>query len=474
MRIAIIGGGASGTLVAVQLLRNVAGHALHIQLIEKSGAPGPGLAYATRSPQHLLNVPAARMSALPDDAEHFLRWLRRRDRAAAAGSFAPRGTYGEYLRALLREALEQATPGARVEIVAGEAVSVRHRAAVRPFAEPPGPPVYQVALRSGRVLTADRVVLALGNFPPVDPPLERGDWCRFRFYRRNPWQPEALQDLRGDEPLLLIGTGLTAVDCLAELHNRGHRGRIIAVSRHGLLPHAHECGSATHAMNGELSGANSVRKLLRVLRDGAAHATALERGWRGVMDAVRPRVQVLWLALPAAERSRFLRHARAYWDVHRHRVAPEVHAIVQGQRSTGQLDVRAARLVRCREESRGAGTSAVVTLRRRGGHATDELAAARVINCTGPATRLDAADSPLLRTLLDTGLARGDPLGLGLDVDARGALLDCRGRPSDALFAIGPLRRGVLWETTAIPEIRVQAAELADTLRASVAARQTL
>jgi uncharacterized NAD(P)/FAD-binding protein YdhS len=200
------------------------------------------------------------------------------------------------------------------------------------------------------VVSAERVVLALGNFPPADPPLRQGEFRGAARYHRNPWSPAALSGLGSDDSLLILGTGLTAIDVLAELDARGHRGCIAAVSRHGLLPQAHECGAIAHELNGALAGGRTVRRLVHVVREAAARALAQKSDWRGVMDALRPHVQELWRSLPQTERARFLRHGRAYWDVHRHRIAPEIEARVQAMRRRGQLTVRAARLIEYREE----------------------------------------------------------------------------------------------------------------------------
>ena len=89
------------------------------------------------------------------------------------------------------------------------------------------------------------------------------------------------------------------------------------------------------------------------------------------------------------------------------------------------------------------------------------LRVASIVNCTGPTGDVRSGRSRLLETLCAAGTARPHPLGLGLDTCAGGALRDAHGQEHETLFAIGPLRRGELWETTAVPEIRAQAQALA-------------
>jgi uncharacterized NAD(P)/FAD-binding protein YdhS len=179
--------------------------------------------------------------------------------------------------------------------------------------------------------------------------------------------------------------------------------------------------------------------------------------WRGVIDALRPVTQEIWKTLDYAERRRFLRHARSYWEAHRHRIAPQAGAVISKMISSGQLQLHAGRIIRYAETD----AAAEVTLRRRADGISQQLVVDRVINCTGPASDYRKVNDPLISSLFIQGLSRPDPVFLGLNVNSDGALLDADGIPSKSLFAIGPARRGFAFETTAVPEIRVQAAQLA-------------
>jgi len=431
--VAIVGGGACGTLVAVQLLRHARGP-WRIALVERSGALARGLAYGPAESCHLLNVPAAGMSALPDDPGHFVRWS-----GAAPDAFVPRTVYGAYLEALLIDAHARAAPGVTLQLLCGEALS----AAVEDGA-------VRIALREGGEILARAAVLALGNLSGPDLAVPDGGLYESPLYRRSPWERGALDGVSPEADVLLLGSGLTMVDAALALERRGHRGRIHALSRHGLLPQIH--GDASGPARPRI-GASSVRGLLRALRA----ATCQAGDWRLPFDALRPVTQRIWSRLSEAEHRRFLRHLRAHWDVHRHRMAPEAGAAVARLRTRGQLRVHAGRM----QSFAIAGGSAVGLYRPRGERPSRELRAARVVNCMGPASSVADVRHPLVGRLLAQGLARPDALGIGLATDRDGALL---GSARGLLFTLGALRRGELWESTAIPELRSQARTVAERL----------
>jgi uncharacterized NAD(P)/FAD-binding protein YdhS len=443
--IAIIGGGFSGTMVAVHLARLAGPSPLRIRLIEKGPRPARGLAYATRCDGHLLNVPAGLMSALADEPAHFLDWLRARDPGAQAGTFAPRRVYGDYLEELLRATASDAAVPIELEHDEVVALDIESDEAGR----------LRLRTAGGRLIVADRVVLAIGNQPPQDPPgLPR--LRAVRRYATDPWGPSLLDGLGADEPIGLIGSGLTAVDVIVEAHSRGHRGVIHAISRHGLLPRRHR--PAPPRPHFPLGGeGTSARGLLRSVRVEAARCQAEGGDWRSVVDGIRPVAQALWRSLRSEERRRFVRHLAPHWDVHRHRVAPEIDDLLQARLAGDRLVVIAGRVLAL-DECDG---RVVLTFQRRGQSEPERLALGRVINCTGPARDIRLSRSTLLRSLLADGIARPGPLALGLDVDDSGALIRPDGRIHDRLFAVGPLLKERLWETTAVRELRIQAAELA-------------
>ncbi len=431
--VAIIGAGASGTLTAVQYARLAQGSARGA-LIDAGARAARGLAYGTPYGAHLLNVPAARMSAFPDDPEHFLRWLREHDSSALPSTFAPRAMYGDYLAALLAEG--ETTE--RVTRVGGTAIGLTRNADVSHR--------WTVHLHDGRTLTAHAVVVALGNLPPGDPLQFAGDPPG--EYVRDPWAPGAAIGLSADAPVLLIGSGLTAVDVAVALRHEGHRGAIYALSRHGRLPHPH-APTQPRALDGVPRECATPRGALRWVRK----LIAAGEEWRAVVDGLRPHTTFIWRSWSIAQRGTFLRHLKNLWDVHRHRAAPEVRA----ELSVEVLRGRVVQMI---------GTAAGVRVHWRPSGSDDprSLDVARVINCTGPASDYARLDLPLVVQMRRAGWLIPDSLRLGVETAEDGRLIGADGQPVDDLFTLGPLRRPSLWESTAIPEIRQQAAALADLL----------
>jgi uncharacterized NAD(P)/FAD-binding protein YdhS len=435
--VAIIGGGFAGTALAVRLQETLPGEA-RILVFEDSPRAGPGLAYGTPDPTHLLNVPAGGMSLFADRPAHFQEWLATRADAPEAPAdggpvFAPRALYGEYLAEQFAAAATR--PGASI------ATLPRRVETVEPL--PGGGFRLGAGTESWRV---GRVLLALGGFasPAGEPPHLIG----------NPWDPAALEGIDPDAPVLLVGMGLTMVDMLLSLRRQGHRGKVIGISRHGWLPLPHVSGPFPKAWPVELPEGAGPAALARILRREAARALAAAQPWQAVMDGARPQVQRIWQGWSTSQRATFLRHGRTAWNLHRHRLAPAVAATVADELASGGLEIRAARLHGWSPAEGGVRA----TLRPRHG-APVELPVARVILCTGPDSAAAWRDIAPVPELLRRGLARPDALGLGLEIAGPdGTLRGADGQPVPGLAAIGPLTRGNLWEITAVPEIRAQAA----------------
>lgn len=456
--LAVIGAGFSGTMVAAQLLRRHYSTACRVVLINRSGPMARGVAYGTSSSRHVLNVPAGRMSAFPDDEEHFLRFVRTQIPEADGGTFAPRRLYGDYLAHTLSEAAA-AAGSALLERIADEVVDI----------EPVGHKG-RLHLKSGRAVLADRIVLALGNYPPADIPIPDRRFFATPRYIRDPWAPGALQEVPGDQPVLVIGTGLTMLDVALEL-SEGRTAPLTILSRRGLIPLPHRGHgsppSYAHLPPGLVACEPTAVDYLRAVRQ---HVRILETAgvdWREVVASLRPLTTRLWQALETRERARFLRHLRPYWEVHRHRVAPELARAFEALRARGAVEIRAGRVLDLQDVN----GEAQVTLRARGSPKTERLSFAAVVNCTGPDGDIRALDDPLIRQLLGRGLARTDALGLGLEVKPNLSLVEAGGQGSALLSLVGPLLKGALWEATAVPELRVHAARVAarlhDTLEAS-------
>lgn len=462
LTIAIIGGGFSGSMIAAHLLR--AQQPLCVKLIERRPEAGRGIAYSTSLAAHLLNVPAGKMSAFPDRPTHFLEWLQHRwfpnqdpqqsPLLPDADSFVPRMVYGDYIRAILNDAIATADP-VRFERITDEAVAV----------EPVGQGAC-VRLKAGGSIYADRVVLATGNFP-ASLPVAAAHLSQSSQPIREAWSWDALTHLQPADPVLLVGTGLTMVDMVIALQQRGHRGPIYAVSRHGLLPQSHQmpaCPTSSQTSAWVTQNPETLPKTARSLLRLIRREIAARQDWQAVIDGFRPITQTLWQTLPLVEQQRFLRHGKAYWETHRHRIAPEVSAILTELRQTGQLVYYAGRIEGCRSTDR----SIEVTLRQRGSHQTITLNVQRLINCTGTTGNYDRIQHPLIASLRDQQLICPSPLGLGIETAETGAVINAQSQVSSWLYTLGTSRRGSLWETTAVPELRQQAQDLAQTLLESL------
>lgn len=433
--IAIVGGGASGVLLAAQLLK-APDPALRVLLIEKSGSFGRGLAYSTSLDAHLLNVGAHGMSAFPDQPDHFREWLIARGVALAPDAlwFAPRRLYGDYLGDIA-SSLAGREP-ARLKLAQAQVLSVSpHHGGVT------------LALDGNAVIEADVAVLAAGHDDQPASPVAGA--IRWGGPQDTPIDPDAA--------VLILGTGLSMIDAWQALKARGHRGPVVALSRRGRVPLAHLPQRPVPLDIEDVPLGASPASFMRWLRRRTRQAQAEGGQWQNVVDGLRPFNQRIWQAWSLDDRRRFLRHAKAWWDVHRHRAAPQIHSELEEAFASRQLTTIAGTVERAEREGGGF----TVVIRRRGGTQTETLAVARIYDCTGVVRDVASGSLTAVRSLTDRGLARPDPLGLGLDVTADGAVIDAAGKPSGRIFAIGPLTRGALFEIEAVPDIRVQAAQLA-------------
>jgi len=426
----IIGAGLSGTALAANLLLESQTH--RARLVDQSPRTDFGPAYRTDCPLHLLNTRAQAMSAFPAHPEHFILWAAAHGEPAAPGYFARRSVYRAYLQ------------GISDEVIASERVHYLQDTAValRPLHDG-----WTCELESGETLSAAFVVLAFGVGSPAA--LDAADAVAHHpGYIADIWASGDQEFPLGAGRVGLIGSGLTAVDVLLAGEAQDLRPHFTLISRHGFLPQRH---AASH---GEPVApppqVASVRALVRSIREAAAAVP----DWRSVLDAMRPRLTEYWLALSEADQARFLRHLRPYWEVHRHRMPPQVGDAVDRLRSEGRLAIRPGQIAIIEAEGE--------QLRMRFKHGEDEVFDA-IINCTGlpPAP---AWDSPLLRQLIADGYAHYDSHRLGLQCDSEGRILG--EHEGGRLFALGFLRRGQLYESTAARELGIQAREIAATITA--------
>jgi len=444
MHVAVVGSGFSGVAIARQLLGRLPAGST-ITMINGSGRFARGLAYGTHSADHLLNVPAARMSLDPAQPGHFVDWLRRDDAAIDGHEFVSRQRYGDYLQAALEE--RAASCGS---------VELRQLVALVDDCLPT-PQGWQLNFVDGSQAAFEAVILAIGHLPPRHP---HPDLARLSGYVADPWSTAALNDLAPDAPVALIGSGLTMLDVLITLRARGHHGPVLALSRRGLLPQGHrrnEGPPKPWVLDPAVATSSPLRRQLRRFRAEIARAEAAGLDWRDVWAAFRAQTPRAWQSLDARGRGQFLRHLLPYWDVHRHRAAPQARSVLEEDLARGRLRQAAGRLLSIHEEA----GRLQMAWRPRGSTAVEHFAAARIVNCSGPSSAIDAASSPLLWRLQQSGRLLPCPHGLGLQVDEAYRILDARGQGQAGLHYLGPHLRAQRWEATAVPELREHAAALA-------------
>jgi uncharacterized NAD(P)/FAD-binding protein YdhS len=393
-----------------------------VVVFERQPRSGPGPAYGACGPEHLLNVPAGRMGATADDPSGFVRWLHSVGVNVKTDEFVPRATYGRYLSSIVSDVVE--ANRSRVALVRDSVESVM-----------PHANGCDVTLGSGRSIRSCAVVLALGlpsARPPSLPP------SNGLHVIADPWSPKALDCVGGGDHVVILGTGLTALDVFVSLHERGHRGAITFVSKRGRfpLPHAGSGAASTssaidlaNVMPGPRRALRELRRLARVRQDEAI-------AWQTVIDEFRPHIAGVWRSWSSSERARFLRHARALWEIHRHRAPQRVLDLVAAGKGEGRVRVLRGTIDRVRL-------------------APD---AKHLVNCIGPTVRATDLSDPLVQSLFASGIASTDSEQLGLRTDKDGTLVTADGDREGRMFVVGALRRGDLWESTAVPELREQVA----------------
>lgn len=454
--IAIVGAGFCG----VALARALAMHApagTRAALIGTADDFGRGLAYAHVRPEHALNVRAKDMGIDPSNLGGFADWLQLE--GEARDGFASRRAYGDFINAELDAALARNAPRLTLDRIAARVLGIER--GVRGFT---------LSFDDGTKLQARQVVLATGTLPPsplpqLDPALRATP-----HYLESPWLPGALERIDADADVLVVGTGLTFADIAATLQVRGHRGRVLAISRHGLRPQVQpDSPLPPFALPPEVLAAwdrGNVKAVLHELHRAAKTAP----DWRALIDALRPRLQSFWKSLDATQRKRFLRHAASYWDIHRHRLSPETAAKLKALQASGQLRIEAARLV----SAKLVDGRVEAQLRPRHGSGIRAASFDVLVRATGLVLDLRSTRHEPYARLIAQGLMQADPLGLGVIADDQGRVLDAAGAPVPGLSVLGPLQRPQFWEITAVPELRVAALALGQRLAGELASELRL
>ncbi|MEO7320376.1 MAG: FAD/NAD(P)-binding protein [Nitrosospira sp.] len=452
--IMIIGAGYSGTITAVNILRQNLGVQVRVILVDRNTRPGRGLAYRTWDDNFLLNVPAGNMSALTDDPNHFVKFCQDIDPAFNAGTFVSRRLYGDYLEFILRQETERSGETLLEEIHC-EAIAVRQQS---------GDNAYQVDLADGRSLRSDQVVLAFGHFPPEDP-VPVANVYETGTYISNPWDSAALECIHGDTPVALLGAGLTALDVLFRLTSNNDTRKIYLISRRGLVPQPHRSHPKAPVVAGFPTFLKNVpptvRAYFRALRLQIKKNAAQGGDWRDVINALRPHTPEIWRCFSVAERQKFLSRVVPYWDIHRHRLAPAAHLRLSGMLKSGQVEAIAGYV----QDYKMCGENVSIEIRERHTGRSRKLNVGRVVNCTGPNCNIAKITVPLIVQLKNEGYLKQDPNKLGFEVNDRYQVINNQGHPARNLFYVGPALKASYWEAIAIPELRVHTRYLAEILK---------
>lgn len=450
-RIVILGGGFCAASLATLLARKGALDSIDLSVIDPSPKIGRGVAYDAH-PAHRLNVPAGKMSLYPDDPEHFLRWAQKLRPETAPSDFLPRNLYGDYVEEVYER---EAAP--RVQHVVTRAVDLQRRGRA-----------WEISLADGGVVLADVVVLATGNTRPAHPSGLPEHIRADPRYVASPWHGDALRGIGNTDSVLVVGTSLTALDVLLTLRAQGHDAKVTLLSRRGLLPGAHLEGPATPVTLPAVPNHGDLLTWMRTVRAAARAAVTRGLPWQPFIDALRPVTSDIWAGLGPADRRRFLVHLRPWWDLHRHRAPADMLRHAAQLRASGALDVRAGTLVGAEADGRGVH----VQMRHRGGSQVVSLCVDHVVNATGSDLDLARAGGTLYANLLARGVVNQDPDRIGLEADRSGAAIGVGGQVTPGLFILGGARRAQRWESSAVPDLRVQAGLLAGVLVQAMGGRR--
>ena len=452
--IAIIGAGFSGTLVLANVVKTAQKNC-SIAIIDKLESFNKGIAYNPSSSMFLLNVATKRMSAFSDEPDHFLNWVCKQNsfelfsREALANSFLPRDIYRQYLSSIWNETLSLAkSKNIQVECIYSFAKNI--------FT---ADEIYLIETENGETIHTKQLVLATGNQTPSNRILKNKLEETHPRYFQNPWIYEAINNFESELNILIVGNGLTMVDTTLGLVENHFQNKIYAVSPNGfkVIQHLHNNIAYTFDLN--LDDPNfSLTYLLRQVNAEVKKLSKLGITSEPVVDAIRSKTQEIWKKLTVAEKQSFMRHLRHIWGVSRHRIAPHIYRKIQNLRINKKLEVIAGEIHKISDEE----THLEVTLFNKKSKKFKTIQVSRIINCTGPQTNLKESENQLLQKLFMEGFLSQDELNLGTRIDlSTYEIIDSTNEVVPCFFTLGVNLKGELWESVAVPELKVQAKEVA-------------
>lgn len=448
--IAIIGGGFSGAATVIHLCNKVR-QPTKILFFNDGYPLAKGIAYSSNNNYHVLNVAAGKMSLFNNDPLHFANWARSNAVEFANEEtelkFLPRYVFGNYVQVIYSEALKK-SKDCSVEEINERVIDVQHEQNT-----------YSLTTKGGKKFSAEKILYAAGNFIPEIPKSVSNELIQTKRYFSNPWTEEATNGLKDKEDVLILGTGLTMVDTILSLLEKNYKGNIIAASTFGFFPLPHRRYEPYSDILIELKRPYSINQIFDVFRKHVKEARKRNLFGAAVVDALRPFTQDIWLQLDLTEKKRFINHVRHTWGLARHRLPVEVYERMVPLLESGKLKILAGRI----KESKITDGLVEVMITERKSQIPVFMKVQRIINCTGPQTDITKIDDELMQNLLKKNLIEPDELKLGIRATAYGNVIT-ENKISTSFFTIGPTLRGVLWESTAVPEIRVQAERVAGLL----------
>jgi uncharacterized NAD(P)/FAD-binding protein YdhS len=451
--ICIIGGGFSGSITAVQLLKK--NKDVRIELVNAGNPLLTGVAYSTVQEEHLLNVPAGKMSASPDQPNGFTDWILSKPayKELVSGNlhqaFLPRMIYGHYLNETLKVLIEDE----RIKITDSKAVDLQYLNNK-----------YIVSLKDNTSIEAEYIVLAMGNYLPAAPKINNSSVLNNEHYYANPWNDSYLKGIKDTDSFLMIGSGLTMIDCMLDLIAADFKGKIYAVSPRGYLPEAHMPMEADYPDFSDELKEKNLKEIFKSIRMHVRNAQKKNIPWQSVIDKVRPHAREIWLSLSQKDKQQFISHVRHIWGVARHRLPLEVHKKMKTLLAKGQLEVMGGRLVSIENINK----EFHVFVKHRKNAESKTLAVSRIINCTGPQINYKEVNDEFVKNLLSRDLIAADDLKMGIKALPGGQVLSKEGRSVKNMYAVGSLLRGVLWETTSVPDLKINAENVAEQISRSI------
>jgi len=424
MHLAILGGGFSAASTAAAVLPKLEA-ASSITIYEPSADLGRGIAYARGPDHYLLNVAAHTLTLNGADKRAFLNWALETHADAQSyreddgAYFFPRHWFGTYVGMALNDVVVKHPDVAFAHVrELATAVSVL--------------PNGSISVESSRGARAfDKVVVAIGTAAPRLLPVLAPQGCRSARLVQSAWDFGACQ-IHRDDAVVIVGSGLTMADIVADLAARKHEGPITVVSRRGRLSHVAIGARPEFRPEVDPPTPRTARALMRLAREVAAEAIHRGVDWRSAVDYVRQRTPELWRALSQTERARLMRHAMPAWETHRYLMPPSSHRRIEAWKAQGRLQH-----LRC--EVLGIADGAVRVREEASG--VRDIPADVIVNATGFDRSFEQALAPIEKLLRPLGADLAAARSTGLSVDDSGRLIGVDPRLFGRVYALGYLAR---------------------------------